>query len=280
MFLQRGTLSGSTTVARGHHRYLSAALACWLFAAQLQSAMAQTSAEQAEPAAESTIRTLEPVVIEEIRFPATVNFPKLALGIAAFEVNRKLAPEAKLSFRIVDLTVNSTPLKVRWESGDKSTPIEPNSDGNLMLQDPSALGDKEAALVMNRRIDEVRMEPEVLSPGMSQMIHRMGDLRLLCEVTWAIKKAESSAGTRALQWFLGSPCTGKRAVLTMNSAPNTRVLDLEITQGQRTLNLPPNATRTGVNVPIHDRSWGDDAVIRINLEKQIPPPPTEAQAGL
>lgn len=242
--------------------------------------MAQTSAERVEPAVESTVRTLEPVVIEDIRFPATVNFPKLALGIAAFEANRKLAPEAKLSFRVIDLTTYTTPLKISWESGDKSVPIEPGSDGSLKLSDPTALGDRDAVLVLNRKINEVRIQPQVLSPGMSPAIQRMGDLRLLCEVTWGMEKDEAPASFRATSWLLGSPCKGKRAGMDMVFASNSFVTGVEITQGLRTLPLPLNATRTAVNVPIHDRIWGNDAVIRANLEKQPRPEKTEAQAGL
>lgn len=223
---------------------------------------------------------LAPTTIEEIRFPATVNFPQLALGIAAFEANRKLAPEAKLRFNFVDLASHATPLKMRLESGDKSTPLEPDSEGNLSLPDPGKLGDKDAVVVMNRRIGEVDVQPQVFSPGMSPTLLRMGDLRLLCEVTWGMKKPESSATMRALWWMAGGPCKSKGAVFTVKLPNGSLAQDIEIAQGQRTLHLQPNAARNAFVVPAYDRSWGDDAIVRVQLEKPPTPPQTQAQPGV
>lgn len=257
-------------------------LACLLAAAEWQTAIAQTSTEQTAPAptapaSAAAVATLAPMLIEEIRFPATVNFPQIARGIAAFEANRKLAPDAKLSFSFVDLTAYATPLKIRRESGDTSVLLEPDSDGNLNLEDPSSLGDKDAALVMNRRMGEVRVQPHVLSPGTSPTLLRMGDLRLLCEVTWGMQKSEVSATVRGLYWMLGGPCKSKNSALNIQTAKNTRAQEVEIAQGQRTQRLQPNAARNAFSVPIHDRSWGDDAIVRTKLEEMPTPPQTETE---
>lgn len=204
------------------------------------------------------------VEVSGLRDPAWKSYRALMRGMRRFEAQHALAPEAGLRFVLRARTGRIAMNKLRLMLvGDRhSTAVLLDEEGRFALPVDESAEQEGAELVLNVRHDGLVWRPDIRSPGTDALHRRLGDLRLECHVRWAVEKEEVPAWRSALLGLRGGPC----------DAPNVRVVYLgpspistaAMSDGSRALQLEVTRDRRGYVVPIHDRSWPDNA--RVVLE--------------
>jgi hypothetical protein len=92
---------------------------------------------------------------------------------------------------------------------------------------------------------------------------RLGDLRLECEVLWAIEYDDTPFIVRNSFRLLGGPCKSSKVAMTFGTPG--RVASATIVAGERREALAVGKNRQSFRPPLHDTSWGDDAVIEFQF---------------
>lgn len=203
-----------------------------------------------------------PVVIQGLGNPATASYANLLRGLAAFDANRQLAPNAKLTFSVIELKKAELPLALRLETQDKVVDISLNSDGDFVLPSDVTAGTCDGELVANRREGEIVIGPRILSPGFTQATQRLGDIRLWCEVAWAIEQDPASIKVRTFSLLMGGICKSSRVKIFQRHYGG--ILDsVELSQNERRIAIPVSREKNAFSLPLHDRSWGDDAAVTL-----------------
>lgn len=153
---------------------------------------------------------------------------QLAAALAAFGRNRpRLAPASQLFFVVKSESGGDlSGLELSLRSPEREIPLPLDAQSRFVLP---PLPDADWALVANRRKGSIAISPTVLSPGTSEGNRLLGDLRLQCEVSWAMFKSEISVFERAM--FSSAGGCGSRQfafyVTTRQSIAEGRVADRE-----------------------------------------------------
>ena len=97
-------------------------------------------------------------------------------------------------------------IALRLESDEAGMAIQ-LGEGNIfslpVVQGPLY---EKAELTVNRKAGSVRWMPYIRSAATSDTIRRLGDLRLACEVHWAIDKETLHFAMRTAMSSMGGPC--------------------------------------------------------------------------
>ncbi len=147
-----------------------------------------------------------PVLVQGLGNPATASYAKLLRGAKAFADNHALAPLAPLRFRVVDVKKSDVPTKLRLEAGDTIIPITLDDQGLFELPAVDVVGSADGELVTNRKAGEVMVGPYIASPGTTRESQRLGDLRLWCEVSWAIEGDDAPMMVKMLNSVTSGTC--------------------------------------------------------------------------
>jgi hypothetical protein len=189
-------------------------------------------------------------------------------GLDAFEQFHKLAPDAEARFQLRPQAAeaNFDGLRLELRHGDAATFLPVMPDATFSLPRGTAPDYAQAEVVLNRNRDAYRWRPSVRSPDVPRNARRLGDLRLECEMLWAIQKEDLSAIVRNTARLVGNPCTSALVPLRF-PAPGKLASAMLVSTG-RQLALPIGADGASYRPPLHDSSWPDDALIRFEL---VPP---------
>jgi hypothetical protein len=252
-----------------------------LFLAQLTCvplASAQTPAREATvPADTSTAEApaaIQSVTVSGVKDPEIKSYLALISGLDAFEKYRRLAPDApELRFRLSaaptlsSIDVKSIVLQLR--SDNLTIPIPVAADGTFVLPRNKAAEDENADLVLNKTKGQVRGRPEIRTPGIPENMRRLGDLRLECEVYFAIAKHEMNIVQRAAiaTVTLGRGlCRSKRMHMGFPAIDTIKALTL--VSGNKRVPLKagmPNFFGRHYFPPVGDDEWPDDTLLEFEL---------------
>ncbi len=208
-----------------------------------------------------------PAVTEEVRVssikdPALRPYSHMVRGLDTWEEKRALAPNASLRFelRTADGKIaapDGLQLRIAGDKVDIPLPIDAESTFALP-RSQEALDDK-ADLLLNRKKDQFRWRPLVRSPGVPENARRLGDLRLECEVSVAVRKEEIPLLYRA-----GAVATGGLCNLPMVGyiyrSPKP-LAKATLVSGSRKAGLPLQPHGEGYTVPLRDKSWDNDTLV-------------------
>jgi hypothetical protein len=241
-------------MSRYHVLYLFTAS---LFVATEAGAQAQQTTSNEDTAATS-------VEVVGVKDPDWKPYMTMLAGADVFEKKHDIAPNAALLFRLQPQQsgVTLTDVALRLTDGATSYPLPVASDGTFSLPRVSAVMKEETVLELNRKKTQVRWRPYIVTPGTGANTRRLGDLRLECEVRWAIESSGFSFFKRNLINALGGPCRTGR-VTTYYFAD--RVLaSATIREGQKSQAVYIQRSTSAYVPPIADESWGNDAVVEFN----------------
>jgi hypothetical protein len=204
-----------------------------------------------------------PVVeVSAVRNPALKPYRQMLKGVDAFEAHRALAPQAPLNFKLVSnhdaVAFDTVTLAI---SGDHTRiPVPLASDGSFTLRrDEAALAD-DADLVSNKKKSELWWRADIHSPGVPDNARRLGDLRLECQISWAVTREDMPFLTRNGLGLLGGPChTARIALHYMAPKPLTSAV---LVSGDRRLALLIDKKDRRVFQPVlADDDWNDDSLV-------------------
>lgn len=204
------------------------------------------------------------VEVSSTKDPELKPYRTMVKGLDAYEQNRKMAPLAPIRFILTSRTPNFelAKLGLRIAGDTVSIPIELAADGSFSLPRSDIALDEKADIVLNVKKNLVGWRPFIRTPNLPANQMRLGDLRLECEIRWAIEYDESPFFIRNLFRLAGGPCHSSKIAYDV---PVPKLLSVKLTQGERTLRL--TQYRDTFYPPLHDESWSDDSVIELSFSE-------------
>ena len=228
------------------------------------SALAQ--ADNPQPMAPSTEEATSSVNIKGIRDPDWKPYSAMLKGVHRFEEKHALAPDATLRFilqpRRADIDMNA--LQLRLEGDDASVPIalEEKSIFSLPAEQDPLLA--KADLTLNRKAGSVRWIPYIRSATATDTSRRLGDLRLTCEVHWAIDRDTLPFAMRTTLSALGGPCNFVSQKGTYSFTEPQRISAATISFNGKTAPVPFSGF--SFTPPLREKEWSNDSVIELAFE--------------
>ena len=222
------------------------------------------SAAQDGQAAAAPVAQIDKVEVVASKDPELKPYRQMMDGVDAFEKLQALAPTATLRFilRPRDASSSLTGLSLAIVGSNASIEVPIAADATFALPRNAAAYDDNAELVLNRKSGLFGWRPEVRSTGVPENARRLGDLRLECEVSWAIGRSDISIFLRTLFAAAGGLCHSSK--LQVGFEPPAPATGAALVHGSRREALraaPTKGYPRRLALPVHDRSWPDDALV-------------------
>jgi len=210
-------------------------------------------------AAESKV---DEIVVTALSKPLTLNSKELTRAVKAYHKLRAVyAPQSQLLFQIVGAAGSDRrvleDLKLTLRSKEGSVPVPIDADRRFTL--PTSVG-KGWTLIANRRVG-FGILPVVLSPGTGTSDRLLGDLRLQCEVQWAMAKPDLSIVMRATASAFGGFCKG--SVLPFFEWSDRAIASASVSAGALIRPVYVTEDRMAYRAPVHDKNLPHSARVRV-----------------
>ena len=249
-------------------------LALLLLAGSLGPLRAQESAAAAAPpgaaAADASpgAAAAPSVEVAGMRDPEFKTYKDFIAGLDAFDAKRGLAPAAELHFtiRAVDASAGIDGVTMRIAGNETSIAVPIDAAGRFAIPRSQAALDEHAEIMLNRKKGGFRWRPDIHSPGVPAGSRRLGDLRLECEVRWAVEKREMPFFRRTLFGTMGV-CSSKQIKVIQFAARPLAGYTL-VDGARRVANDSESASAGRVRyvAPLHDQSWPDDTLVELHYQ--------------
>ena len=151
-------------------------------------------------------------------------------------------------------------MKLHLRTGDESRSIAPDAENRFVLPQMAGSG---WDLVGNCYRGGIAITPLVMSPDTTQADRRLGDLRLQCEVSWAIVQ-ESVAASPGAFVEAASGCKGSRSAL--HAVANRRIASAVVTTGTRIEPVAVSDNGFSYRLRLHDRTLPNTARVRFSFD--------------
>lgn len=207
------------------------------------------------------------VEIKGIRDPDWKPYSAMLKGVKKFSDKHALAPTSELKFILIPRRpdVDMQGLQLKLEDGENSSAIPLNEMKVFTLPVDQNLLKTKAELTINRKAGLVRWLPYVRSAATTDTTRRMGDLRLTCEVHWAIDKETLPFAMRSAVSALGGACNPITEKISYGFIEAKRIISATITYKGRSERIPVDGDT--FTPPLRDENWGDDSLIELEFEK-------------
>ena len=201
------------------------------------------------------------VDVHGTRDPDLQPYRTMLKGLDAFADHQRLAPAAPLRFKLLAATpaISMTGATLRLEADNLSIAIPLANDGTFALARDKTAFDANADLVSNKKRSTVRWRPSIVTPGLPANVRRLGDLRLECEVRWAVEQDALPFMRRNLFKLAGGPCHS--AMISVPYPAGRTLSGVLLRSGERSARLPLSEDRNRYTPPLHDSSWNDDTLL-------------------
>ena len=210
------------------------------------------------------------VVVTGIKNPDMRSYRAVVAGLDAFDEYHHFAPLApEVRFRMQatkkpDGPAEPLALRIVGDGDSESIPLPIDADGFFLVPRNQAAYDSKADLVLNQKKGKFRAKAEVRTPGWSDDVRRLGDMRLECRVRIAIGKYEAPFWMIALVngIMLGSDWCGHEKI-SWSIATAVPLAGATLVDGERKMQLKLDGRE--YMVPIGDKSWPDDTRIELHF---------------
>jgi hypothetical protein len=195
-----------------------------------------------------------------------IRYRDLLAGVDAFGKYRHYAPNSTLSFYLgpVAALAGPPPIAMALQTDTNDFPVPMAADGKFALPVEKDVGTDDAYLVANRADGTVEVIPTVRSPGDTESSIRLGDLRLQCEVSWAIEKQNVPKAVRAFFFIGGRMCHSSKIAVNYFKAPH-KLSKAVLSHADRHLDLRVLSDGRTYWPPLGDTSWPDDSVVTLTF---------------
>ena len=195
------------------------------------------------------------------------SYAQMQKGLKAYAEYKALAPNSELFFILIPKSKNLglDGITMRLASDESSIAIPIDTKGKFQLPDITLQRDDEYDLILNKPKGQFYFKPYVKSENLADNVKRLGDLRLECQVRWAVEKQDVSIIflTHVKLFASGNPCTS-RAVKVYYFAP-PGVKKVVLTAPQSTIEKEIDSDGQ-YYLPIWDSSITDDALVQYEME--------------
>ncbi|MGK5079685.1 hypothetical protein [Janthinobacterium sp. HLX7-2] len=238
------------------HLFLFATLAACLLPAH---ALAQPAAP-----GDTAHQEMQQIVdVQSTRDPDLRPYRTMLKGVDAYADHQRLAPNAPLRFMLIPATPTGKldGVTLHLSADNLSIPIPLAANGSFTLARDKAAYDANADLVSNKKRDTVRWRADIHTPGLPANVRRLGDLRLECEIRWAVEQDELSFVRRNLFRMAGGPCHS--SLIHVPFPVLRKLLAVQARSGERTMDIRVTQDLQRYVPPLHDQSWDDDTLLTL-----------------
>ncbi|MHB8742055.1 MAG: hypothetical protein ACYC9L_02935 [Sulfuricaulis sp.] len=216
------------------------------------------------------VQNMAPVAVTGAANAEQIRYSDLLAGVDAFKKYRHYAPAATLAFFLKDKKAAVTPASLMLRTDEKDFPVPVAADGKFDLPTPAQIGGKDGFLVANRKAGMTGVVPTVRSAADTDTSIRLGDLRLQCEVSWAIEKQNAPKAVRAMFFLGGRVCHSSK--IAVNYFQGEHAL-ASATLSEKGAQLPLKILSDGVTywVPLGDTKWSDEATVTLSYADRSAP---------
>ena len=216
-----------------------------------------------EPAAQEAAAS---VSVKGIRDPEWKPYSAMLKGVKRFEEKHALAPGAELRFilepRRADVDMHAIALRLESDEAGMAIPLGERNIFSLPVgQGPLY---EKAELTVNRKAGSIRWIPYIRSAATSDTIRRLGDLRLACEVHWAIDKDTLPFAMRTAMSAMGGPCNFVSQKGTYSFAEARRITAATISFNGKSAPVPFSGK--SFTPPLREQGWSDDSTIELAFD--------------
>jgi predicted nucleic acid-binding Zn-ribbon protein len=224
-------------------------------------APAQTPAQ--EDAASSALSSTEArVEISAYKGPELRSYAQMLKGLLVYQEKRQHAPDSELYFILIPRKkeIRLEGLTMRLASDETSTTIPVDTGGKFQLPLIELKSDNEYDLILNRPKGQFYIKPYVKSANLNHDTKRMGDLRLECQVRWAIEKQDVSLVFSAYVKLMssGNPCEAKTVAVYYFAPVGVEVVTFDAPQKKYVIPVNSDGKYT---LPLEDKSISDDVLV-------------------
>src|SRR5471030_1461823 len=241
-------------------KYLLATLVLSLSTA---GAHAQTDDAAAPAANVAAAADTAPVVeVSSVKNPELKSYRQMLKGVDAFREYHPLAPATALKFVLVadDSAVKLDDVTLRIAGDTTSIPVPLAKDGTFTLEKIQAAIDDNADIVSNKKKNLLHWHADIRTPNVPENTRRLGDLRLECEISWAVRQDEMSFFVRNGIKLAGGLCHSTHIMLHYQAS--RALASVTLVSGDRREALVISKKEPRVFMPpLSDTSWNDDALI-------------------
>lgn len=231
----------------------------WMVAVCVGSVI--VSARASEPVINSDEVATSSVQISATRDPELKSYRQLLKGLNAYESHLAQAPSSTFRFQLMpqktDVSLHDVGLRIVTD--DSSIVIPVASDGGFTLLRDKKADDDNADILTNQKKGSFRWRPEVRSSELAANTRRLGDLRLECEIRWAVEYDELPFLRRNMFRAAGGPCHS--SMINVIYVAPFKSSTATLVSGERKTALTVFADGQRYSPPLHEKSWNDDAVI-------------------
>lgn len=209
---------------------------------------------------------LQTVEVKEIKNPVLKSYRTLRKGVLAYEKYHALAPQAP--FRLILVVSNEKfdmrALTLKVVGKDSEVPIPVAEDGSFELPQLTGSEWSNAQLILNQKSSELSVgwRPFIRTPSMPSDIRRLGDLRLECEIQWAIDQDDLSFVSRNAFKIIGGPCNSSHVQIGFEATHKLTEAILRTSDRQESIKLTGGSK--SFIAPLYDKTWPDEAQIELH----------------
>lgn len=211
------------------------------------------------PAATEQARDAEPeIVVTGFSKPFKLTGKQLVRAQQAFDARRsEFAPGSQLYFKVSTQDGSGVDgVDLYLKSGDQILDLPLDSEARFTLP---PLAGRDWALYANRAKKALEVTPLVLSPGTAEFHRRLGDLRLQCNVQWAMSAPEISIFVRSMFAASGGCKSGKFAYYVKTSRPITGGI---VSNGEREISIKLWGNKS-YETPIGEKSLSNASIVKL-----------------
>jgi hypothetical protein len=218
------------------------------------ASLAQQSLAQEVPAKEA-----DRVEISSYRGPELRSYSQMLKGLQAYQEKQQLAPNSELYFILIpkrsDIPLEG--LSMRLASDETSIKIPIDATGKFQLPFIELKNDNEYDLILNRPKGQFYIKPYVKSAGLQDDTKRMGDLRLECQVRWAIEKQDVSFvfSTYVKLLASGNPCTSNTVAVFFYAPKSVNTVAIDTPKKKYDIRVESSGQYT---LPLQETDISDD----------------------
>lgn len=234
----------------------------------LCGAAVQAQADTAQAMEPSVQDAAASVNIKGIRDPDWKPYSAMLKGVKRFEEKHALAPGAQLRFilepRHADVDMRAIALRLESDDAAMAIPLGERNIFTLPVEQGPLY--EKAELSVNRKAGSVRWIPYVRSAAASDTLRRLGDLRLACEVHWAIDKDTLPFAMRTAMGALGGPCNFVSQKGTYSFSEPRRITAATISFNGKSAPVPFSGS--SFTPPLREQDWSDDSVVELTFDNE------------
>lgn len=203
------------------------------------------------------------VDVQGTRDPDLRPYRTMLKGLDAYADHQRRAPGAPLRFMLVPATPQARldGVTLHLSADNLSIPVPLAADGGFTLTRDKTAYDANADLVSNKKRDTLRWRADIHTPGLPANVRRLGDLRLECEIRWAVEQDQLPFVRRNLFRLAGGPCHSS-LIHVMYPVPRN-LAAVQARSGERALDIRVTQDRQRYVPPLYDASWDDNTLLTL-----------------